>query len=168
MPQNPITAFFVQRSCGSVIIRYKHYAFLTAGVNCLLFHQLQGSRAVSAAAFGFPNGKVTQKALLFACGIFGYGTGDGHTVIGGGSAPDFVIASADIAAQAELAGYLDSVGIPCALFRVDSFYDYAEVMDVLCAITERDDLYEKNVTKIAQGTRLICSAVHPQIKAICL
>jgi hypothetical protein len=26
----------------------------------------------------------------------------------------------------------------------------------------------KNVTKIAQGTRLIYSAVHPQIKAICL
>ena len=75
------------------------------------------------------------------------------------SAPDFVIASADIAAQAELAGYLDSVGIPCALFRVDSFYDYAEVMDVLCAITERDDLYEKNVTKIADEIENILNSV---------
>ena len=75
------------------------------------------------------------------------------------SAPDFVIASADISAQAELAGYLDSVGIPCALFRVDSFYDYAEVMDVLCAITERDDLYEKNVTKIADEIENILNSV---------
>ena len=75
------------------------------------------------------------------------------------SAPDFVIASADIAAQAELAEYLDSVGIPCALFRVDSFYDYADVMDVLCAITERDDLYEKNVTKIADEIENILNSV---------
>lgn len=75
------------------------------------------------------------------------------------SAPDFVIASADIAAQAELAKYLDSVGIPCALFRVDSFYDYAEVMEDLCAITERDDLYEKNVTKIADEIENILNSV---------
>lgn len=75
------------------------------------------------------------------------------------SAPDFVIASADIAAQAELAEYLDSVGIPCALFRVDSFYDYAEVMEDLCAITERDDLYEKNVTKIADEIENILNSV---------
>ena len=74
-------------------------------------------------------------------------------------APDFVIASADIAAQAELAEYLDSVGIPCALFRVDSFYDYADVMDILCAITERDDLYEKNVTKIADEIENILNSV---------
>ena len=64
------------------------------------------------------------------------------------AAPDFVIASADIAAQAELAGYLDSVGIPCALFRVDSFADYAAAMLHLCAVTERSDLYEKNVTAV--------------------
>ena len=75
------------------------------------------------------------------------------------SAPDFVIASADIAAQAELAESLDSVGIPCALFRVDSFYAYAEVMEDLCAITERDDLYEKNVTKIADEIENILNSV---------
>lgn len=75
------------------------------------------------------------------------------------SAPDLVIASADIAAQAELAGYLDSIGIPCALFRVDSFYDYADVMDVLCAITERDDLYEKNVIKVADEIENILNSV---------
>lgn len=66
--------------------------------------------------------------------------------------PDLVIASADIAAQAELAGYLDSIGIPCALFRVDCFDDYAEAMRHLCAITGRDDLYEQNVASV--GTEI--------------
>ena len=75
------------------------------------------------------------------------------------AAPDFVIASADIAAQAELAAYLDTVGIPCALFRVDSFYDYAEVMKHLCAITERADLYEKNVAKVGAEIEKILADV---------
>lgn len=62
--------------------------------------------------------------------------------------PDFVIASADIAAHAELAEYLDGIGIPCALFRVDCFDDYAEAMRHLCAITGRGDLYEQNVASV--------------------
>ncbi len=73
--------------------------------------------------------------------------------------PDFVIASADIAAQAELADYLDSVGIPCALFRVDSFKDYAAAMLHLCAITERTDLYEKNVTEVGAEIERILAGV---------
>ncbi len=73
--------------------------------------------------------------------------------------PDFVIASADIAAQAELAGYLDSVGIPCALFRVDCFADYAAAMEHLCAITVRADLYEKNVASVGAEIENILASV---------
>lgn len=73
--------------------------------------------------------------------------------------PDFVIASADIAAQAELADYLDSLGIPCALFRVDSFNDYSGAMLHLCAITERTDLYEKNVTEVGAEIEKILAGV---------
>ena len=62
--------------------------------------------------------------------------------------PDLVIASADIAAQAELAAYLDTVGIPCALFRVDCFADYEKAMTHLCAITGRADLFEQNVASV--------------------
>lgn len=62
--------------------------------------------------------------------------------------PDFVIASADIAAQAELAAYLDTVGIPCVLFRVDCFADYEKAMTHLCAITGRADLFEQNVASV--------------------
>ncbi len=73
--------------------------------------------------------------------------------------PDFVIASADIAAQAELADYLDSVGIPCALFRVDSFGEYAAAMEHLCAITGRNDLYERNVTAVGAEIEGILAGV---------
>ncbi len=73
--------------------------------------------------------------------------------------PDFVIASADIAAQAELAAYLDTVGIPCALFRVDCFADYANAMRHLCEITVRYDLYEKNVTEVGAEIEKILAEV---------
>ena len=82
---------------------------------------------------------------------------DSETLVA--SAPDLVIASADIAAQAELADFLESIGVPCALFRVDSFYDYADVMEKLCAITERDDLYEKNVQRVAAEIESILNSV---------
>ncbi len=79
------------------------------------------------------------------------------------SEPDLVIASADIAAQAELAGYLDTLGIPCALLRVDSFRDYAAAMEHLCAITERRDLYEKNVASVGTEIEKIISSVDKSI-----
>ncbi len=75
------------------------------------------------------------------------------------SNPDLVIASADIAAQAELAEYLGTIGIPCALLRVDSFYDYASAMEHLCAITGRQDLYEKNVLSVREEIDNIIASV---------
>ncbi len=77
--------------------------------------------------------------------------------------PDLVIASADIAAQAELAEYLDTVGIPCALFRVDCFADYAAAMECLCAITGRADLYEKNVLTVGAEIENILDSVDKSI-----
>ena len=75
------------------------------------------------------------------------------------SEPDFVIASADIAAQAELASYLDTLRIPCALFRVDSFYDYADAMKHLCGVTERHDLYEKHVVEVSKQIEKVINSV---------
>ncbi|MGM9642914.1 MAG: ABC transporter substrate-binding protein [Eubacteriales bacterium] len=75
------------------------------------------------------------------------------------SGADFIIASADIAAQAELGEWLDGLGIPCALFRVDSFADYAAAMYHLCAITGRDDLYEKNVVTVEAEIEQILASV---------
>ena len=56
--------------------------------------------------------------------------------------PDFVICSADIPAQVEAARTLRELGIPCALFRVESFEDYLRVFKIMTDITENADAYE--------------------------
>lgn len=49
--------------------------------------------------------------------------------------PDFVIASADMAAQADVCDQLSALGIPCAAFREDSVEDYVRLMDLFTQIT---------------------------------
>ena len=44
--------------------------------------------------------------------------------------PDLVILSLDIAAQVSAAEVLEAAGVPCAAFRVDTWQDYARMMDV--------------------------------------
>ena len=56
--------------------------------------------------------------------------------------PDLVILSLDIAAQVSAAEALEAAGVPCAAFRVDTWQDYARMMDVFTALTGRRDLYE--------------------------
>ena len=56
--------------------------------------------------------------------------------------PDLVILSMDIAAQVSAAEVLEAAGVPCAAFRVDTWQDYARMMDVFTALTGRRDLYE--------------------------
>ena len=56
--------------------------------------------------------------------------------------PDLVILSMDIAAQLSAAEVLEAAGVPCAAFRVDTWRDYARMMDVFTALTGRRDLYE--------------------------
>ncbi len=64
--------------------------------------------------------------------------------------PDFVILSADITAQAQLKEQMAQIGIPCAYFQVDTFSDYAFMMEQFCRITGREDLYEKNVSQVQE------------------
>lgn len=49
--------------------------------------------------------------------------------------PDFVICSADIAAQSQATQTLSSVGIPCAQFRVETFDDYLNMLGICTKIT---------------------------------
>lgn len=63
-------------------------------------------------------------------------------------APDLVIGSADVPAHKALVPILEKAGIPIALFRVDTFEDYARVMGIMCELTDREDLYEANVTAV--------------------
>lgn len=64
--------------------------------------------------------------------------------------PDLVLLASDITAQAEIRDVLENAGLACAFFQVDTFADYAFMMEQLCAITGRDDLYEENVTQVGQ------------------
>lgn len=58
--------------------------------------------------------------------------------------PDLVICSADIAAQADAAALLKEAGIPCALFRVESFADYLSVLRIMTDITGDTVAYAQN------------------------
>lgn len=55
--------------------------------------------------------------------------------------PDLVIASADIPAQKEAAELMRQAGIPCALFRVDTFEDYLRMLRVCADITGNSEAY---------------------------
>ena len=64
--------------------------------------------------------------------------------------PDLVLLASDITAQAEIRDVLENAGLACAFFQVDTYADYAFMMEQLCAITGREDLYEENVTQVGQ------------------
>ena len=64
--------------------------------------------------------------------------------------PDLVLLASDITAQADIRDVLENDGLACAFFQVDTFADYAFMMEQLCAVTGREDLYEENVTQVGQ------------------
>ncbi|MBQ9116563.1 MAG: ABC transporter substrate-binding protein [Clostridia bacterium] len=58
--------------------------------------------------------------------------------------------SADLAAHLQLEAAISALGIRCIYFRVDDFEDYAYVMERLCAVTGRSELYLENVTAVRE------------------
>ena len=71
--------------------------------------------------------------------------------------PDFVIMTgisdgkhATGVSQADAESALKEAGIPVAFFKVTTFADYKRMMGTLCAISGRNDLYKKNVTKVGE------------------
>ena len=82
--------------------------------------------------------------------------------------PDLVILSLDIAAQVSAAEVLEAAGVPCAAFRVDTWQDYARMMDVFTALTGRRDLYEAIVPPMeAAIAQTIASAQAPKARPRC-
>lgn len=55
--------------------------------------------------------------------------------------PDLVIGSADIPAQAEAAELLEKAGIPCKLFRVETFSDYLSLLKYCTDLTGNPEAY---------------------------
>ncbi len=73
--------------------------------------------------------------------------------------PDFIIASADIAAQAETCRIMAGSGIPCALFRVDTFDDYLSMLKICTDITGEAAAYETFGTAVAEEIAAVKDAV---------
>ena len=73
--------------------------------------------------------------------------------------PDLVILSADLTAHRALALQLADRGINAALFRVDSFDDYASMMKQFCAVNGGDELYKKHVTDVKADIERIKASV---------
>ena len=65
--------------------------------------------------------------------------------------PDFVIGSADMAAQLEAVEKLDSMGIPAAAFKVESVSDYVGVLDICTDITGEKENYATYGTDVEAG-----------------
>lgn len=75
--------------------------------------------------------------------------------------PDFVILSADIATHVSAAETLKKAGIPCALFKVEYFQDYLDMLNILTDITGRKDLYKKNGLAIDAQIKETIAKVDP-------
>ena len=73
--------------------------------------------------------------------------------------PDYVILSADITAQASLAENFDMLDIPYGYFRVDSFGDYADMMEKFCNVNGKNELYDENVTEVENQIKDITASV---------
>lgn len=73
--------------------------------------------------------------------------------------PDFVIASADIPAQVDACDRLREAGIPCALFRVDTFDQYLAMLKICTDITGDGDAYRRHGEQVAQEIHDILSRV---------
>lgn len=76
--------------------------------------------------------------------------------------PDFVIASADIPAQVDACARLREAGIPCALFRVDTFQDYLAMLKVCTDITGDSEAYARHGTQVSEEI----VAILAQVKAL--
>ena len=72
--------------------------------------------------------------------------------------PDWVILSADIAAQGPAMQVLEGAGIPCTAYCVDTWQDYAAMMDDFTQKTGRRDLYEQIIPPMEQEISRIIEA----------
>lgn len=76
--------------------------------------------------------------------------------------PDFLILSADIAAQVKLHDALAEAQIPHAYYRVDTFDEYLAMLEQFCQMTGRQDLYQQNGLAVRQQIEDVLAAVQGQ------
>ena len=79
------------------------------------------------------------------------------------SKPDFVICSADLPAQTETAKLLKEAGIPCAVFRVETFDDYLSTLKICTEITGNPQLYQTYGTRVQDNIEKLLTEVPPSL-----
>lgn len=80
--------------------------------------------------------------------------------------PDLVIGSADIAAQADACRLLSAAGIPAALFRVDTFAQYLDMLRICTEITGDADAYQRHGIAVADEIEWLFASLKPAEKDI--
>lgn len=73
--------------------------------------------------------------------------------------PDWVILSADLTAHMELQDVLQSAGLACSYFRVDTFEDYADLMEQFVSVTGRENLLDETVTPAREKIEQVLETV---------
>ena len=89
--------------------------------------------------------------------------GAGHTTINTellvSKMPDLVICTADYTVQAECADYLSSIGIPSAVFKVESVDDYLRVLKIFTDINQTPNVYQEHGTKLKESISSLLAKV---------
>lgn len=80
--------------------------------------------------------------------------------------PDFIIGSVNTSANIEFKDTFESLDIPVAYFDITNFEDYLDTMSIFTALTDRQDLFEKNGLdvrdQIDEAKKLIDGS-HPEV-----
>lgn len=74
-------------------------------------------------------------------------------------APDFVICSADLEEQVQTAAFLRQQGIPAAVFHVESFQEYLNMLKICTDITGDQGAYETYGTQVQAEIRDVLTSV---------
>ena len=78
--------------------------------------------------------------------------------------PDRVILNEDIPQQMSAMQVLQAAGITCHAYRVDTWQDYAAMMDEMTALTGRRDLYDATVPPMREAISQILAQAQTQEK----
>ena len=80
------------------------------------------------------------------------------------SGVDFVILSANISGHKKLLPLLESAGIACAFFELETFDDYLNMLRVCTDITEKTDLYRTNGADVQKKCAKIIASAQKKAK----
>jgi len=73
--------------------------------------------------------------------------------------PDLIIGTADYECQVDACAFASKQGIPSALFRVETFADYLEMLRICCDITGNEERYFANGTQIQEQIEQMLSQI---------